>query len=299
MNYYNEFDPFAAEWLKELIKDGLISPGEVDDRSILDVEPKDLRGFNQHHFFAGIGGWSYALRLAGWDDDRPVCTASLPCQPFSTAGKQLGKDDERHLLPHFMALVKECGFDTNFGEQVENAVRLGWLDDLQTNMEAEGYACGYVVLGAHSVGALHKRQRIYWISDKLADSNNTGQPANCRTGKSNGSPKKRDNSWRCSEISCLGDSFGKRQQGICRSGKEGIAKPSQVDWQQSRRIYCSDKKYRLVPTQSEVQPLANGISNRVGILRGAGNAIVPQVAAEVIKAFMAYGNEQTSCSKGV
>jgi DNA (cytosine-5)-methyltransferase 1 len=54
MNYYNEFDPFAAEWLKELIKDGLISPGEVDDRSILDVEPKDLRGFNQHHFFAGI-----------------------------------------------------------------------------------------------------------------------------------------------------------------------------------------------------------------------------------------------------
>ena len=91
--YYNEFDQFAAAWLRELIKDGLIADGIVDDRSILDVESKDLEGFTQHHFFAGIGGWSYALRLAGWPDDRHVCTASLPCQPFSVAGQNLGKDD--------------------------------------------------------------------------------------------------------------------------------------------------------------------------------------------------------------
>jgi hypothetical protein len=56
--YYNEIDSFAAAWLRELIKAGLIADGEVDERSIADVRPDDLRGFTQCHFFAGIGGWS-------------------------------------------------------------------------------------------------------------------------------------------------------------------------------------------------------------------------------------------------
>jgi len=55
--YYNEFDPKAAEWLRELIRAGLIAPGEVDERSIEDVTPADLAGFRQCHFFAGIGGF--------------------------------------------------------------------------------------------------------------------------------------------------------------------------------------------------------------------------------------------------
>lgn len=84
--YYNEHDPHAAEWLRELIKEGLIAPGEVDERDIERVAPDDVRGFTQCHFFAGIGVWSYALRLAGWPDDRPVWTGSCPCQPFSDAG---------------------------------------------------------------------------------------------------------------------------------------------------------------------------------------------------------------------
>ena len=60
--YYNEFDPFAAAWLRNLIAQGLIAPGDVDERSIKDVSPDDLRGYTQCHFFAGIGGWSYAAR---------------------------------------------------------------------------------------------------------------------------------------------------------------------------------------------------------------------------------------------
>jgi DNA (cytosine-5)-methyltransferase 1 len=63
--YYNEHDPFAAAWLRELIADGLIAPGEVDERSIEDVRPDELAGFVQCHFFAGIGVWSLALRQAG------------------------------------------------------------------------------------------------------------------------------------------------------------------------------------------------------------------------------------------
>jgi DNA (cytosine-5)-methyltransferase 1 len=94
MNYYNEWEPFAGEWLKELIKDGLIPDGTVDNRSIADVEPSDLKGFTQCHFFAGIGGWSRALELARWSPERPVWTGSPPCQPFSAAGNHSGKDDD-------------------------------------------------------------------------------------------------------------------------------------------------------------------------------------------------------------
>ena len=71
MNYYNENDPFAAQWLRNLIQKKLIPNGEVDERDIQNVEASDLHGYTQCHFFAGTGGWSYALELAGWPDDRP------------------------------------------------------------------------------------------------------------------------------------------------------------------------------------------------------------------------------------
>lgn len=63
--YYNENDPFAAQRLRDLIAAGHIAAGVVDERSIEDVIPSDLHGFTQCHFFAGVGVWSYSLRLAG------------------------------------------------------------------------------------------------------------------------------------------------------------------------------------------------------------------------------------------
>ena len=160
MNYYNENDPFAAAWLRNLIAAGHISKGEVDERSIVDVKPEDLKGFTQCHFFAGIGVWSYALRLAGWPDDRPVWTGSCPCQPFSAAGQRKGFDDARHLWPQWFRLIQEHRPVTVLGEQVASA--LSWLDLVSGDLEGEGYAVGTAVLGAHSVGAPHIRQRIYW-----------------------------------------------------------------------------------------------------------------------------------------
>src|SRR5260370_8869079 len=95
--YYNDNDSFVAAWLARLIQVGLIPEGDVDERSILDVMPGDLDAYTQAHFFAGIGGWPAALRLAGWPHERECWTASLPCQPPSALRPQPGPPNERHL----------------------------------------------------------------------------------------------------------------------------------------------------------------------------------------------------------
>lgn len=162
--YYNEIDPFAADWLRELIRAGHIAPGEVDTRSIEDVAPDDLTGFAQCHFFAGIGTWSYALRRAGWADNRPVWTGSCPCQPFSAAGKRKGTADERHLWPAFFHLIGQCRPVTVFGEQVASCDGLAWFDLVSSDLEGTGYAVGAVDTCAAGFGAPHIRQRLYWVA---------------------------------------------------------------------------------------------------------------------------------------
>ncbi len=249
--YYNEFDPKAAAWLRQLIKNGNIANGFVDERSIIEVTPEDLEGYTQCHFFAGIGVWSHSLRKAGWKDNQHVWTASLPCQPFSVAGNQKGKEDERHLLPHFIELVKQCKPDAIFGEQVESAIKHQWLDDLQTNMEAENYAVGHCVLGAHSVNAAHIRQRLYWVAAKSRMGN---------TEDGNGRPKSQLTSSTCRKTwdqlgrpepdSRMADSLSSRSQ-------RGIS-----GWENTQRedlnghIGCSstDSNSRMGNTEHDGQP---------------------------------------------
>jgi DNA (cytosine-5)-methyltransferase 1 len=165
VNYYNEIDKFAAAWLRKLIAAGHIAPGEVDERDIRDVTPRDLRGFTQCHFFAGIGVWSYALRLAGWPDDRPLWTGSCPCQPFSAAGAGAGFTDERHLWPSWHHLIRVCRPPVIFGEQVASLDALRWFDLVQADLEGEGYAVGAGDLCAAGVGAPHIRQRLFFVAD--------------------------------------------------------------------------------------------------------------------------------------
>ena len=124
---YNEIEPYACDWLENLIEAGHIEPGIVDRRSIEEIEPDDIKDARQFHTFAGIGVWSYALKLAGWPPDRPVWTGSCPCQPFSAAGKQIGEEDDRHLWPTWFKLIRECRPPFVFGEQVSSAPGLDWF----------------------------------------------------------------------------------------------------------------------------------------------------------------------------
>jgi len=301
MNYYNEYDAKTAAWLRGLIAAGLIPAGDVDERSITDILPGDLAGYTQCHFFAGIGGWSLALQLAGWPADRRVWTGSCPCQPFSVAGKGKGSDDERHLWPVFFRLISECRPDVVFGEQVESAIGHGWLDGIRADLEGEGYACGDATLGAHSVGAPHQRQRLYWMA--VAEGSRR-QAAGMRPEINSG---RESQPGRAS--GGMADSTGDREQsmhGGCDSGGGILLDGAEsrghggdgraVDfWTDSRWIDCRDGKRRRIPTEPRLFPLADGIpyrlarrgSVRAPLLRGAGNAIVPQVAA----AFIAAGIE--------
>ena len=245
--YYNEFDPYAAQWLRNLIARGLIAPGDVDERSILEVSPDDLREYRQCHFFAGIGGWSHALRLAGWPDDRPVWTGSCPCQPFSAAGKQRGSDDERHLWPAFFDLIRERRPASVFGEQVAGPDGLAWLDHVFADLEGAGYAAAAANLPACGVGADHRRERLYWVAH--ADGREPRKAWEVQRGREHGQqPQDRlSDSWRAAAV-----------------------------------VKFSDGRARRI--EPGLLPLVDGIPNRLGRLRAYGNAIVPQVAAVFVMA---------------
>ena len=307
MNYYNEWDKGAAAWLRELINNKLIPYGYVDERSITEVTPSDLEGFTQCHFFAGIGGWPLALQLAGVPASTRLWTGSPPCQPFSVAGQSRGFDDERHLAPAFLRLIRECKPELLFGEQVAAAIGKHWLDFVFLNLEEKGYTCGAAVLPACSVGAPHKRERLFFGACQLADGDNDRQQPGSRRRRSGKSPCQGNDVGRSGAPGGLAhtdserlqgergdsDSQGRegqdiRQAGLLNgAGDEGEPTDSNHSfWSGADWLGCRDGKFR--PVESGTFPLANGIPARVGRLRGYGNAIVPQVAAEFVKAFMAY-----------
>jgi len=310
--YYNECDPFAAAWLRELIRDGQIADGDVDERSIADVRPDDLRGFTQCHFFAGIGGWSYALRLAGWPDDKPVWTGSCPCQPFSSAGTQAGGNDPRDLWPTWVRLIRECAPPVVFGEQVAAAVGHGWLDRLCADLEACDYACGAVIAGAHSVGAPHIRQRLYFVADTASSRQNGSGRSRESQGRVSFQPEQfgvvdgfaDDHRGRCAgQSSPRLHAHGTQRHDVdgrgvadtqCERGRGreswredaahvGVASEASF-WDACDWLPCSDGKAR--PVEPGTFPLAHGVSARVGRLRGYGNAIVPPLAAAFVSAYL-------------
>ena len=316
--YYNEIDAYAAQWLRNLIAAKHIAAGEVDERSICDVDAKDLTGFTQCHFFAGIGVWSRALRLAGWPDDRPVWTGSCPCQPFSAAGKRGGFDDERHLWPELFRLVRERRPAVVFGEQVASKDGLQWLDTVQADLEGAGYASAAADLCAAGIGAPHIRQRLYWVGH--AEGNRSEMRVNihgelrgqrltegCDSGRmadAQHNDGRADKPWRGPDrraadggggaVVRLADTLhagrpkGWPLAGIRPTAGSGESSqrssPTNGHWRDADWLFCRDGKWR--PVEPGTFPLAHGAAARVGRLRAYGNAIVPQVAQAFVEAFM-------------
>lgn len=307
--YYNEIDPYAAQWLRNLITAGHIAPGDVDERSIEDVRPSEIRGYTQCHFFAGIGVWSYALRLAGWPDDRPVWTGSCPCQPFSAAGKGAGFDDERHLWPAWQWLIGECRPPVILGEQVASKDIDPWIDLVQADVEAMGYAIGCVPFPSAGVGAPHIRDRAYFM-------------AYANDARSQGRKRVRERAAECiarprGVAGIVAHADGWQRDGIAvvrgieRDGQDprrpqgrgqpqsrrepnrlvvvdadtGVAAgPTNGFWRDADWLSCRDEKWR--PVEPSTFPLADGAPSRVGRLRAYGNAINAEAARVFIESVM-------------
>lgn len=313
--FYNEIDRDAAHVLRCLIADGLIAPGVVDERSVKDIQPHELAGFTQCHFFAGAGLWSVAARMAGWPDDRPLWTGSCPCQPFSAAGRGLGTDDPRHLWPDFFRLIRACRPPVVMGEQVAGAPGYGWLDGVRADLEGEGYASRAVDIPACAVDAPHIRSRLYWCA--VADAVDHGrqevgashvsisgqraafgrravEPAGPRPDDGSVSRRLRQaNGEGCAmadadqPLGRIGDEQPARQQpqheqdagtDVRAGSRNGSA------WAGACWIACHDGKARR--TEPGLRLLVDGMAGRVPAWRLAGNSISPVLAAEVIGAFL-------------
>ena len=323
--YYNEIDPYAAQWLRNLINAGHIAPGIVDERSIEDVYPSDLRGFTQCHFFAGIGVWSHALRSAGWSDDRPVWTGSCPCQPFSAAGQGAGFDDERHLWPHFHHLIKECRPAIVFGEQVASKDADPWIDLVCDDLEAMGYAFGAIPFPSAGIGAPHIRDRLYWVGN-TSGTRLEGHPGNGgsagRKGQnrpaatpgvsgglahlhSNGRDQARQHFTEARGDGPIGDSAaggmadaeGHRHQRAGElnqpTGRDGAAhggpdgeRPCPTNGYWADADWIFCRDGKWRPVEPGTFPLAHGAPARVGRLRAYGNAINAKAAQVFIECVM-------------
>jgi DNA (cytosine-5)-methyltransferase 1 len=288
VRYFNDNEPFACDWLSNLW------PGaRVDRRSITAVEPDDLLGYERVHFFAGIGGWEYALNLAGWPAGFPVWTGSCPCQPFSAAGKRKAAADERHLWPEFRRLIAECRPPVVVGEQVASRLGRDWLAGVFADLEGLGYAVAGADLCAAGVGAPHLRQRLYWVG-YATGSGLTGSSRLQERRPEAGTIGAGTHGWVAHTGraragwhpgAALGEETGLRRaghpDGIDR-GHPSFAGGS-TGWGDTW-LQCLDGKARRV--EPGIFPLAHGIPRRVGRLRAYGNAIVPQVAATFVRAFM-------------
>jgi DNA (cytosine-5)-methyltransferase 1 len=291
VDFYSDNDRHAAAWMRELIKAKHLPKGKVDERGIEELQGCDLSRFRRVHLFAGIGGWGYALKLAGWPRSWPVWTGSCPCQPFSAAGKRKGEQDSRHLWPDMFRLIRECRPATVFGEQVSGDDGYRWLAGVFNDLEAEGYACGAADLPACSVGAPQRRYRLFWGASLASTESQrrSRMVSECKGDKCQRARPGRN---------CKTCGMARADGGRCVGADMPIRQPRQIQaatvksrhvkripsWAAFDTIECQDGFVRRI--EPGLKPLVDGSPARMVRLRGYGNSIVPQVAAAFVRAFL-------------
>lgn len=221
--------------------------------------------------------------------DKPtIIVGGFPCQPYSIAGKRKGKEDDRHLFPEMLRIIREVRPKYVVGENVAGIV--SWdgglvFEEVQSDLEAEGYEVQAFILPAVSVGAPHRRDRVWFIAYSISDRCHSSKCINFKyaiqgnkwvttqdfkqwCGRECGfsqvsSNVTNSNLQRCKELNFTTSTNGKKLF-------DGTFNPSGL--------------FNGFPTQSPVCGRNDGISNRVDRIKALGNAIVPQVAYQIFKA---------------
>lgn len=197
-----------------------------------------------------------------------LITGGFPCQPFSVAGKQRGKEDDRFLWPDMLRVISEVRPTWVLGENVAGIVKME-LDTVLSEMEGISYECQSIVIPACAVDAQHRRDRV-WILASYS--------------KCLRSSKQEREHKRAKELKGgSNDGLGARQaMADANSGNDSIEKGEGGEICQGARGSKSSRG-SWWPPEPAVGRMANGLPNRSHRLKALGNAIVPQVAYEILK----------------
>jgi len=225
---------------------------------------------------------------ADWQTDGTILTGGFPCQPYSTAGKRLGKEDERHLWPEMLRVIREVQPEWIVGENVRGLV--SWsgglvFEEVWTDLETIGYEVQPFILPAASVNAPHKRERIWFVA--YSDS---WRLERAKTERWNGKYVERNSSVNVANANYEG----------CQRNRTLAITEKQVKVSANDRRSLRTRAWDNFPTQSAVCFRNDGISERLDSItfpkwrnesiKAAGNAIVPQVAYHIFKAINDYRN---------
>ena len=223
-------------------------------------------------------------------DGIDIVTCSYPCQPFSVAGKQKGEEDPRHLWTDTFRIVQECQPTWFVGENVSGHIKLG-LDTVLQDLESEGYDTRTFVIPASSVGAWHKRERLWIIGHKTV-SDTESLRSGRRSGEECRSPQwqfLQEEQEGCEirgEVEGRSTSYGEDVSDTECEGLQGLNAKSGINESQLGQSTDYDDargQENWWQTESEFCGVPDGISygldkGRVGRIKGLGNAIVPQIA---------------------
>jgi len=305
--------------------------------------------------FSGIGGFSLGLERAGMEtvafceiEDYPVSILNkhwpdipvhrdirkldgrqsynkidllcggFPCQPYSIAGKQKGKEDDRHLWPEMLRIVKEVRPTWFIGENVAGFINMA-LDDVLFNLEAEGYASQPFVIPACAVGGIHRRDRVWIIAYANSDINGqqyqhekSSQSNNSKTEVCGVSPHAKFDGFSPTPIAGSQQEIIRRSserknqavefKGVCtssnvadplRSRLEGFARNEQEQGERQNQAgsasptsFSRDWQPIGFPVEPAIRHRDDGFSDNVARLKALGNAVVPQIVEQIGRAII-------------
>jgi DNA (cytosine-5)-methyltransferase 1 len=228
-----------------------------------------------------------------WRTDDIILTGGFPCQPYSSAGKRLGKEDDRHLWPEMLRVIREIKPTWVVGENVLGLVN--WNDGLvfnevQADLEAEGYEVQAFVLPAASVNAPHKRDRVWFVAYSKSQGSRKQQSKNTRWQN-----RRSNNNGTISNASDTNSDGMQRHTVNIRAGQEDGQRRQSTEKTWNHEPI---RAWQNFPTQSPICGGDDGLPTELdGItfpkwrnesIKAYGNAIVPQVAYQIFKAINEY-----------